>query len=85
MKSAVGGSLPNKLKILCWEDNLVQAEITFRAYFQHVMFEDLYILNVAEWIIKSLKSRGYHFNIFINKCTSDSCAIVIKSRTYRLF
>jgi phosphoglycolate phosphatase len=72
VRATVGGSVPITLGKLCGEDNAAAAEPLFRAHFDEIIFDDVFALPGAEWLLKSLKARGDKLGVFTNKYAGHS-------------
>jgi phosphoglycolate phosphatase len=76
VRSTVGGSLPITLNKLCGAENVANAEPIFRAHFEEIIFDDVFALPGADWILKSLKQRGAKLGVFTNKYTRHSRSVL---------
>jgi phosphoglycolate phosphatase-like HAD superfamily hydrolase len=57
---------------LCGEAHASAAEPLFRAHFDEIIFDDVFALPGAEWILSSLKARGDKLAVFTNKYAGHS-------------
>lgn len=76
VRATVGGSVPITLGKLCGEANVPAAEPLFRAYFDEIIFDDVFALPGAEWLLQSLKARGDKLGVFTNKYTGHSRTVL---------
>ena len=76
VRATVGGSVPITLGKLCGVENVAAAEPIFRAHFDTIIFDDVFALPGAEWIIKALKERGAKLGVFTNKYSSHSRSVL---------
>jgi phosphoglycolate phosphatase len=76
VRATVGGSLPITLSKLCGEANVAAAEPLFRQHFDKIIFDDVFALPGADWILKSLKESGAKLGVFTNKYTSHSRSVL---------
>jgi phosphoglycolate phosphatase len=76
VRATVGGSVPITLSKLCGAENVAAAEPLFRQHFDEIIFDDVFALPGAEWLLKSLKERGSKIGLFTNKYTNHSNAVL---------
>ncbi|NBB80793.1 MAG: HAD-IA family hydrolase [Verrucomicrobia bacterium] len=76
VRATVGGSVPNTLGKLCGSENVAAAEPLFRRHFAEIIFDDVFILPGAEWLLRSLKEKGARLGVFTNKYAEDSRAVL---------
>ena len=67
VRAPVGGSVPITLSKLCGEDKVSLAEPLFRKHFEEIMFDDVFTLPGADWLLETLKKRGDKLGVFTNK------------------
>ena len=67
VRSTVGGSIPITLSKLCGKDKVPFAEPLFRKHFEQIIFDDVFALPGADWLLKNLKKRGHKLGVFTNK------------------
>lgn len=76
VRATVGGSVPITLAKLCGTENVADAEPLFRDYFARIIFDDVFILPGADWLLGTLKERGARLAVFTNKYAADSRAVL---------
>lgn len=76
LRATVGGSITLTLSRLIGEDLAQEGVRRFRAHFPEVMFEDVFVLDGVEWMLKNLRSRGIKTAVFTNKEYSASVALL---------
>lgn len=76
LRATVGGSIVMTLSRLIGEDLAEEGVRRFREHFPEVMFEDVFALDGAEWILRSLRERGIKTAVFTNKDYSASVALL---------
>ena len=67
VRRTVGGSLPVTLAALCGECHVEAALPHYHEYFDNIMFEDVFALPGATWLLEALHIKGYKLGIFTNK------------------
>ena len=72
VRATVGGSVPITLSKLCGEDKVSLAEPLFRKHFEEIMFDDVFTLPGADWLLENLKKRGDKLGVFTNKYASHT-------------
>ena len=72
VRATVGGSVPITLSKLCGEENVDEAEPLFRAHFDEIIYEDVFALPGAEWLLQSLKAGGVKLGVLTNKYAGHS-------------
>ena len=80
VRQTVGGSVPITLSKLCGEDNVSFAEPLFRKYFEENIFEDVFTLPGADWLLENLKKRGNKLGVFTNKYAGHSRLVLAHLR-----
>lgn len=76
VRATVGGSVPITLAKLCGEANVEAAEPLFRQHFDEIIFDDVFTLLGAEWILKELKARGDKLGVFTNKYAGHTRSVL---------
>ena len=76
VRATVGGSLPVTLSKLCGAENLANAEPLFREHFEKIIFDEVFTLPGAEWVLESLKRSGAKLGVFTNKYTKHSQSVL---------
>jgi len=76
VRATVGGSVPITLGKLCGEDNVAAAEPLFRQHFDEIIFDDVFTLPGAEWLLKTLKARGDKLGVFTNKYAGHTRSVL---------
>lgn len=76
LRATVGGSIVMTLSRLIGEDLAEEGVRRFRKHFPEVMFEDVFVLEGVEWILKNLRARGIRTAVFTNKERSASVALL---------
>ncbi len=76
VRATVGGSVPITLTKLCGKAHLAEAEPLFRQHFDEIIFEDVFALPGAEWILQALKERGDKLGVFTNKYIDHTRAVL---------
>lgn len=76
VRATVGGSVPITLGKLCGEAHVAAAEPLYRQHFDEIIFDDVFALPGADWILKALKERGAKLGVFTNKYTSHSRTVL---------
>jgi phosphoglycolate phosphatase len=74
VRSTVGGSVPVTLGKLCGESNVAAAEPLFREHFDSILFDDVFALPGAAWLLQNLHERGHRLAVFTNKYIDHSRA-----------
>lgn len=72
VRATVGGSTPVTLERLLGKDHVPKALIHFKEHFHSIMFEDVFALPGASWILENLKLRGFKLAVFTNKIQPHS-------------
>ena len=85
VRTTVGGSLPITLSKLCGAENVANAEPIFRVHFEEIIFDDVFALPGAEWILKSLKERGDKLGVLTNKYTRHSQSVLKHLNLFNYF
>ena len=67
VRATVGGSVPVTLSKLCGKDKVSLAEPLFCKHFEEIIFEDVFTLPGADWLLGNLKKRGDKLGVFTNK------------------
>ncbi len=68
VRATVGGSVPITMERLIGSKELVEEAVRlFRAHFDEIMFEDLYLMPGVEWLLKALHEKGIKQAVFTNK------------------
>lgn len=76
LRATVGGSIVMTLSRLIGEDLAEEGVRRFRKHFPEVMFEDVFVLDGVEWVLKNLRERGIRTAVFTNKEYSASVALL---------
>ena len=76
VRATVGGSVPITLSKLCGEENVDEAEPLFRAHFDEIIYEDVFALPGAEWLLQSLKAGGVKLGVLTNKYAGHSRSVL---------
>lgn len=76
VRATVGGSVPITLSKLCGEENVDEAEPLFRAHFDEIIYEDVFALPGAEWLLQSLKAGGVKLGVLTNKYAGHSRTVL---------
>lgn len=76
LRATVGGSITLTLSRLIGDDLAEEGVRRFRAHFPQVMFENVFVLDGVEWILKKLRERGIRTAVFTNKEYSASVALL---------
>jgi phosphoglycolate phosphatase len=76
VRATVGGSVPITLGKLCGKEHVAAAEPLYRQHFDEIIFDDVFTLPGAEWILKELKARGDKLGVFTNKYTKHSVSVL---------
>jgi phosphoglycolate phosphatase len=76
VRATVGGSVPITLSKLCGEENVAEAEPLFRAHFDEIIYEDVFALPGAEWLLQSLKAGGVKLGVLTNKYAGHSRSVL---------
>lgn len=76
MRATVGGSVPITLGKLCGEENVAAAEPLFHQHFDEIIFDDVFALPGADWILKELKERGAKLGVFTNKYAGHTRSVL---------
>ena len=76
VRATVGGSVPITLSKLCGEKNVPAAEPLFRQHFEEIIFDDVFILPGADWLLETLKKRGDKLGVFTNKYASHTRSVL---------
>ena len=76
VRATVGGSAAVTLEKLCGKEDLEAAILHFRDHFNEHIFEDVFALPGAMWILKSLKERGARIGVFTNKFVDHTRAVL---------
>jgi phosphoglycolate phosphatase len=72
VRATVGGSVPITLGKLCGVEHAAAAEPHFREHFKTIIFDDVFALPGADWLLQSLKQCGDKLGVFTNKYASHS-------------
>ena len=76
VRATVGGSVPITLSKLCGEDKVSLAEPLFRKHFEEIIFDDVFTLPGAYWLLENLKKRGNKLGVFTNKYASHTRSVL---------
>lgn len=76
LRATVGGSITLTLSRLIGDDLAEEGVRRFRAHFPEVMFDDVFVLDGVEWILKKLRERGIKTAVFTNKEHSATLALL---------
>lgn len=76
VRATVGGSVPITLSKLCGEKHAPAAEPLFREHFNEIIFDDVFALPGADWLLKSLKARGDKLGVFTNKFADHTRSVL---------
>lgn len=76
VRATVGGSVPITLGKLCGSENVAAAEPLFRQHFTEIIFDDVFTLPGAEWLLHALKEKAATLGVFTNKYAADSRAVL---------
>lgn len=76
VRATVGGSVPITLSKLCGVDKVPLAEPLFRKHFEEIMFDDVFTLPGADWLLETLKKRGDKLGVFTNKYASHTRSVL---------
>lgn len=76
VRATVGGSVPITLSKLCGEENVDEAEPLFRAHFDEIIYDDVFALPGAEWLLQSLKAGGVKLGVLTNKYAGHSRTVL---------
>lgn len=76
VRATVGGSVPITLSKLCGEENVDEAEPLFRAHFDEIIYDDVFALPGAEWLLQSLKAGGVKLGVLTNKYAGHSRSVL---------
>lgn len=74
VRATVGGSVPVTLGKLCGTEHVEAAIPHFNEHFQSIMFDDVFALPGAEWLLSELKMAGHKLAVFTNKNAEHSRA-----------
>lgn len=72
VRATVGGSVPVTLERLLGKEHVENGLVHFNECFNSIMFDDVFSLSGAEWILRNLKERGYKLAVFTNKSADHS-------------
>lgn len=76
VRATVGGSVPITLSRLCGAEHVAAAEPLFRQHFAEIIFDDVFALPGAAWLLQSLHAAGRKLAVFTNKYADDSRAVL---------
>jgi phosphoglycolate phosphatase len=76
VRATVGGSVPITLSKLCGEENVPAAEPLFRQHFEEIIFDDVFILPGADWLLQTLKKGGDKLGVFSNKYAGHTRSVL---------
>ena len=76
VRASVGGSVPITLSKLCGEDKVLVAEPLFRKHFEAIIFDDVFTLPGADWLLENLKKRGDKLGVFTNKYAGHTRSVL---------
>ena len=76
VRATVGGSVPITLSKLCGDDKVAVAEPLFRKHFEEIIFDDLFTLPGADWLLENLKKRGDKLGVFTNKYAGHTHSVL---------
>lgn len=76
VRATVGGSVPITLSKLCGEDKVLVAEPLFRKHFEEIIFDDVFTLPGADWLLENLKKRGDKLGVFTNKYAGHTRSVL---------
>ncbi|TVP77603.1 MAG: HAD family hydrolase [Puniceicoccaceae bacterium] len=76
VRATVGGSVPITLGKLCGQANVTAAEPLFREHFDQIIFDDVFALPGAAWLLQALKANGATLGVFTNKYAAHSRAVL---------
>lgn len=76
VRATVGGSVPITLGKLCGEANVPAAEPLFRQHFDKIIFDDVFTLPGAAWLLETLKARGDKLGVFTNKYAGHTRSVL---------
>jgi len=76
VRATVGGSVPITLSKLCGEANVPAAEPLFRQHFDEIIFDDVFTLPGADWLLKTLNERGDKLGVFTNKYAGHTRSVL---------
>ena len=85
VRATVGGSIPVTLSKLCGEDKVTVAEPLFRKHFEEIIFDDVFTLPGADWLLENLKKRGDKLGVFTNKYASHTRSVLAYLGLYQWF
>jgi phosphoglycolate phosphatase len=76
VRATVGGSVAITLSKLCGEENVPAAEPLFRQHFEEIIFDDVFTLPGADWLLETLKKRGDKLGVFTNKYAGHTRSVL---------
>lgn len=76
VRATVGGSVPITLGKLCGKENVSAAEPLFREHFDKIIFDDVFTLPGADWLLEALKKRGDKLGVFTNKYAGHTRSVL---------
>lgn len=74
VRKTVGGSVPITIGKLCGEEHVEAALPLYREHFDEIIYDDVFTLPGAEWLLMQLKERGDKLGVFTNKSITHSRA-----------
>lgn len=74
VRKTVGGSVPITIGKLCGEEHVKAALPLYSEHFGEIIYDDVFALPGAEWLLKQLKHRGDKLGVFTNKSITHSLA-----------
>lgn len=74
VRKTVGGSVPITLGKLCGVEHVEAALPLYQEHFDQIIYDDVFILPGAEWLLAQLKERGDKLGVFTNKSLAHSRA-----------
>ena len=72
VRKTVGGSVPVTLGKLCGEENVEAALPLYHEHFDSIMYDDVFALPGAAWILEMLHNKGHKLGVFTNKHVEHS-------------
>ena len=74
VRRTVGGSVPITLAKLCGQEHVEAALPLYQEHFDTIIYDDVFTLPGAEWLLQQLKERGDKLGVFTNKSITHSRA-----------
>jgi phosphoglycolate phosphatase len=74
VRRTVGGSVPVTIGKLCGQEHVEAALPHYQEHFKQIIYDDVFALPGAEWLLHKLKERGDKLGVFTNKSITHSRA-----------